>query len=299
MEESPQKYHWHRRFVHIRPKLEEMEAELDEQSTSDEHIPSPRPESPSMVHTGFWRLNMDLHPANRHFGWVLGKGRWNTRDTHLNTVTGGGIDILLTANIREPLLRGRHARLLHSLESYTFMVAADKKLRVGDRYLNPTNVSAIGQRKTAIAFGDLEYELAFTNLTQSIYKAQLDQLSRFLNYQGHRPGAFVDPTPADTDYLIMEKYYIRSSFTQGTTCWMCAAVDRDTGASVAVKKIIAVSSAMLIHARCEINAMKKLGSSGSPVSSSSPILLMFRSHKTLILARPSAQCCQVDRFLLH
>lgn len=157
-------YHWHRRFVHVRPNLEEMEAELDEQSTSDELVPSQRPQSPSMVHTGFWRLNMDLHPVNRHFGWVLGKGRWNTRDSHLNTVTGGGIDILLTANIKEPLLRGRHARLLLSLESYTFMVAADKKLRVGDCHLNPTNVSAFGQRKTVIAFGDLEYELAFMNL---------------------------------------------------------------------------------------------------------------------------------------
>jgi hypothetical protein len=242
---------------------------------------------------------MDLHPVNRHFGWVLGKGRWNTRDSHLNTVTGGGIDILLTANIKEPLLRGRHARLLHSLESYTFMVAADKKLRVGDRHLSPTNVSALGQRKTVIAFGDLEYELTFTNLDQLIYKTQLDQLSKILNYQGHRPGAFVDPTPADTDYLVMEKYFIRSSFTQGSTCWMCAAVNRDTGASVAVKKIVAVSSAMLNHARREISAMKKLFSSHSPVSSPFPILSTFISHKTLILTRPSAQCCQVDRFPPH
>jgi hypothetical protein len=244
-----------------------MEAEIDEQSTSDELVPSPRPQSPIMVHTGFWRLNMDLHPVNRHFGWVLGKGRWNTRDSHLNTVTGGGMDILLTAKIKEPLLRGRHARLLHSLESYTFMVAADKTVRVGDRHLNSTNVSAFGRRKTVIAFGDLEYELAFTNLDQSIYKAQLNQLSQFLNYQGPRPRAFVDPTTTDTDYLFMEKYFIRSSFTQGTTCWMCAAVDRDTGASVAVKKIVAVSSAMLNHARREINVMKKLLSTRSPVSS--------------------------------
>lgn len=88
----------------------------------------------------------------------------------------------------------------------------------------------------------------------------------------------MDLTPADTDYLVMEKYFIRSSFTQGTTCWMCAAVDRDTGASVVVKKIVAVSSAMLNHARREINAMKKLLSSRSPVSSSFPIL--SRSYHT-------------------
>lgn len=99
---------------------------------------------------------------------VLGKGRWNTRGSYSNTVTGGGIDILLTANLKEPL-RGRHARLLHSLESYTF--ATDKKLRVGDSHLNPTNVSAFGQRKAAIAFSDLEYALAFTNLDQSILQS--------------------------------------------------------------------------------------------------------------------------------
>lgn len=43
MEESPEKYYWYRRFVHIRPNLEEMEAELDEQLTGDELVPSPRP----------------------------------------------------------------------------------------------------------------------------------------------------------------------------------------------------------------------------------------------------------------
>jgi hypothetical protein len=46
---------------------------------------------------------------------------------------------------------------------------------------------------------------------------------------------------------------------------MCAAVDKDTGASVAVKKIIAVSSSTLRHARREIDAMKRLLSERPPV----------------------------------
>jgi hypothetical protein len=269
MEESPEKYLWHRKFVYVRQRLEELESEIDEQSTSDELVRSPKPHDPALIHGGFWRLNMDLHPANRQLGWVMGKGRWNTRDSYSSSVTGGGVDILLTTNIKEPLLRGRHARLLHSLDSNSFLIVADKKLRVGERHLSPTNVAALGQRKTIIAFGDLEYEFSFTNLDQSLYRAQLDQLAQFLNYQGHRPGLFVDPTPAETDYMIMNKYFIRSSFTQGSTCWMCAAVDKDTGASVAVKKIIAISSSTLRHARREIDAMKKLSLAHSPVSHSS------------------------------
>jgi hypothetical protein len=265
MEESPEKYLWHRKFVYVRRRLEDLEPEIDEQSTSDELARSTRPQDPGSVHSGFWRLNMDLHPGNRQLGWVLGKGRWNTRDNYSSSVTGGGVDILLTANIKEPLLRGRHARLLHSLESHILLLIADKKLRVGEKHLSPTNVAAFGQRKTVVAFGDLEYELSFTNIDQSLYRAQLDQLSQFLNYQGDRPGIFVDPTPAETDYMIMNKYFIRSSFTQGSTCWMCAAVDKDTGASVAVKKIIAVSSSSLRHARREIDAMKRLLSERPPV----------------------------------
>jgi hypothetical protein len=154
------------------------------------------------------------------------------------------------------------------------MLIADKKLRVGEKQLNPTNVAAFGQRKTAIAFGDLEYELSFTDIDQSLYRAQLDQLAQLLNYQGHRPGLFLDPTPAETDYMIMNKYFIRSSFTQGSTCWICAAVDKDTGASVAVKKIVAVSSRTLRHARREIDAMRRLLVEHAPVRKTSPSTLI-------------------------
>lgn len=274
MEESPAKYFWHRKFVYVRDGQEELEVEIDDQSMSDEPGQSSRPQPPTLLHSGFWRLNMDLHPAHRRLGWVIGKGRWNTRDGHSScSVTAGGVDILLTADTKEPFLRARHARLLHSLESDTFMVIADKKLRVGEKHLQPTNIAAFGQRKTIIAFGELEYELAFTNIDQSLYRAQLDQFSQFVDYQGHRPGMFIDPTPAETDYLIMNKYFIRSSFTQGSTCWICTAVDQDTGASVAVKKIIAVSTSILRSARREVDAMKKLSSDCTPVK----ILLLSSS----------------------
>jgi hypothetical protein len=209
---------------------------------------------------------MDVHPANRRLGWVMGKGRWNTGDGHSSSSTGGGVDILLTANSKEPFLRGRHARLLHSFESFALLLIADKRVRVGEKHWDATNIAAFGQRETVIAFGDLEYKLSFTNIDQLLYRAQLDQLSQHLKFEGLRPGLFVDPTPADTDYTIMNKYFVRRSFTQGSTCWICTAVDKNTGASVAVKKIVAVSSSTLRHARREIDAMKKLLAAHPPVS---------------------------------
>jgi hypothetical protein len=123
MEENPTKYLWHRKFIYVRRRLEDLEPEIDEQSTSDERGRSTGPQEPSSIQSGFWRLNMDLHPRNRQLGWVLGKGRWNARDKHSSSTTGGDVDILLTANSKEPLLRGRHARLLHSLESHTLLVS--------------------------------------------------------------------------------------------------------------------------------------------------------------------------------
>ena len=269
MEESPEKYTWNRTFVHVRKNLEELEPEIDEQSTSDEPARASKSQPPALIYSGYWRLNMELPPADQPLGWIMGKGRWKKREGHPSSITSSGVDILLAANAKESSLRGRHARLFHSLESFALLVAAEQRLRVGERYLDSTKVAAIGQRKTTIAFGDMEYELSFTNINQSLYRAQLVEHSQFLEYQGHQPGILWDPTPADTDYTIMNKYTIRRSFAKGSTCWMCAAVDKDTGASVAVKKIDAMASNALNNARLEINAMKRLSVAHCPVSFSS------------------------------
>jgi hypothetical protein len=252
----------------------ELESELDEHSTSDEVTTSLQSDKPTLlrVHDGFWRLNLDIRPANRQLGWVMGKGRWKARDSYASILTGGGVDLLLTGP-RESLVRGRHARFLHHLESNSFMIVADQKVRVGEVHLRPTETAVFAKPRTALAFGLLEYDLAFTNIAQSVYKEQLAKLSHFLNYTGLNPGDLTDPTPAETDYTIMDKYIIRSSFTQGSTCWMCSGVNKDTGTSVAVKKILALSSSTLPHAKREIAAMQRLLSDQIPVRKSFSALL--------------------------
>jgi len=39
---------------------------------------------------------MDIHPANRQIGWVMGRGRWKDQDSNAKWYTGGGVDTLLT-----------------------------------------------------------------------------------------------------------------------------------------------------------------------------------------------------------
>jgi hypothetical protein len=262
----PYKYRWHRRFIHVREAMEELEPELDEQSTGDEIKSSPTEEGLALLHvyTGFWRLNMDLHPANWRLGWVIGRGRWSASDAYARLATAGGVDILLVGP-KPHSVRGRHALLLHSLESNSFMVIADKKIRVGEVNLGPTEMAVLGNVRTPIAIGDLEYDLTFTNIDQSIYRTQLADLSHMLEYTGLNCGEVMDPTPAETDYMIMNKYFVKSSFAKGSTCWMCPAVDKETGTSVAVKKIIAISVSELANANREIAAMKKLLSDQCPV----------------------------------
>lgn len=80
---------------------------------------------------------------------------------------------------------------------------------MGQVHLEPSSISALDQTHTAIAFGNLEYKISFTGLDRSLYTDQLTQFSKPLKYTGHTPGSFLDPTPADTDYMVMGKYNIK------------------------------------------------------------------------------------------
>jgi len=265
MKNDPSKYSWHRKFVHIRKGREEFEPETDELSTSDELEPLPRLKKPTSLYTGFWRLNMKLMPWNRRFGWVLGKGRWVTNHTNSGAQnTSGGVDILLTPDANDPTVRSRHARLTHSLDSFSLLVIADKRTRVGQVHLEPSSIIALDQTHTAIAFGNLEYRISFTGLDRSLYTDQLTQFSKSLKYNGHTPGSFLDPTPADTDYMVMGKYSIKRSFVQGTTCWVCPAIVKNGGGIIAAKKIVALDARLLRHVHAEIAAMSRLKQSQKP-----------------------------------
>ena len=96
-------------------------------------------------------------PWNRRFGWVRGKGRWITDNTNSGPQNNSaGVDILLTPDANDLSVRSRHVRLTHSLDSFSLLVIADKRTRVGQVHLEPSSISALDQTHTAIAFGNLE-----------------------------------------------------------------------------------------------------------------------------------------------
>ena len=96
------------------------------------------------------------------------------------------------------------------------MVFADHKVRIGETHLNPTETAVFAKLRTAIAFGLLKYDLAFTEIDQSVYKEQLAKLSHLIKYNGLKSAELLYPTPAETNITI-RKYIIRSLFRQGST----------------------------------------------------------------------------------
>jgi hypothetical protein len=178
------------------------------------------------------------------------------------------VDILLTHDPQESSIRGRHARLLHNLESNTLIVIADEKMQFHGDSLPVGSVQASTRTKTT-AFGYFEYCLQFTNIEPNLYRSLLDQLARTLNFTDQRPGESIDPTPTDTDYPLKDKYIIRGSFASGSSCFVCSAIDK-TGANFAVKKIIALTSGARSNAMNEIEMVKKLISGEGNIPTSLP-----------------------------
>lgn len=261
LQEQPTAYAWQRRFIHIQPGLQELTVEDGGSTSDDGEVP---PSIPRLIHTGFWRFNMEIGPAQTFLGWVAGKGRWH--DHALDSDDHGGVDILLTPDSHDRNVRGRHARFIHNLESNTFVVVADRKLRLGADYVANSQLAAFSRKKTSIAIGNLEYSLDFTNIDQQVYRTQLDQLAVKMQHLGHRPDMLMSPTPMDTDYSLSDKYIIKSSFASGSSCFVCSAIDA-RGTLFAVKKIIAFDQRSRNRAKMEADTMQRLTSNGdAPVS---------------------------------
>lgn len=262
IDQNPGTYRWHRRYLHIRDGLELLSDDGGD-STGAECEASPA--QPMIVRSGFWRLNMGLRPISKALGWFIGKGRWRGHAVGLH----GSVDILLTNNAHEQSLYGRHARILHNLESNTLVIYADRKLRFDGESLNPGESRAFRKRRTSFTLGPFEYQLEFIGLDENVYRAQLAQLAEELKYEGQRPASFTNPTPTDTDYALKD-YAIRSSFARGSSCYVCEAIDK-SGAAFAVKKIIASTTYARLNVEEEVKTLQRITSGGAPVSPTHPV----------------------------
>jgi len=95
---------------------------------------------------------------------VLGKGRWGMNNNNPGAQNMSGIDLLLIPSTKEPSIRGRHARLTHSLDSFSLLIIADKRTRVGHIHLELSLIITLDQINIVIIFGNLEYIISFTSL---------------------------------------------------------------------------------------------------------------------------------------
>ncbi|EPE30600.1 Protein kinase-like (PK-like) [Glarea lozoyensis ATCC 20868] len=264
-EKEPVKYEWHRRFIHVHDAQSILEPDTDGHSSGDSA--SSRESSPTLpmqIYTGFYRLNLNIRPLSRQYGWVLGCGRWAKK-----FVEHGGVDLILDPN-HNPAVGGRHCRVNHILDSNALLIIANKRVRVGGTTLDPAQIQissrALGEMVTEIELGDLQYSLEFTDIDQDIYRAQLQTLRASLDYEGFKPPETIDPTPSETDYIIMGKYIVRTSFAKGAFGFVCAAIDQRDGTPVAVKKIIATTSRSHGKVIQEVKTLRKLMQNSRPSS---------------------------------
>jgi hypothetical protein len=139
-------YRWHRRYLHIRDAVEPLSDDGGESTGAEGEISPPESRT---VRTGFWRLNMEIHPMYEQMGWILGKGRWGN---HLRGLHGG-VDLLLTNNGHEQSLFGRHARIVHNLQSNTLVIFANRKMRFDGENINPGESRAFRKKRTSFALG--------------------------------------------------------------------------------------------------------------------------------------------------
>ncbi|EHK98246.1 putative Mitogen-activated protein kinase 12 [Glarea lozoyensis 74030] len=140
---------------------------------------------------------------------------------------------------------------------------------MGGTTLDPAQIQissrALGEMVTEIELGDLQYSLEFTDIDQDIYRAQLQTLRASLDYEGFKPPETIDPTPSETDYIIMGKYIVRTSFAKGAFGFVCAAIDQRDGTPVAVKKIIATTSRSHGKVIQEVKTLRKLMQNSRPL----------------------------------
>jgi hypothetical protein len=190
---------------------------------------------------------------------MIGRGRWhaNAPDPH------GAVDILLTSNATEPLIRGRHARFLHNLDSNRLLILAEGTMRFNGETLIKGERRELPRDITTLTFGTFEYRFEWTPLDQYIYKKQLDAFAEEVEHEIRSP-PFMTPTPQASEYKL-DKYRLQGTFATGSSCIVCAGIDK-SGNLFAVKKIIALNRSSKADVDLEVQNLKKLTENGAPVS---------------------------------
>lgn len=234
-----------RQFIHI-----DKTSPHDPDSFRDSETDEESMEKRSDLITGYYRLNLGILPHDLRFGWFLGSGRRDLGDT--------GVDLLLTPQIRQHRVYGRHARLSLHPESAVLMLHVDHDRNV---LLNGLEEVAKGSRalcavSTGLMVGDLAYKVVFTQLNERSFREQLQSVRRETGWGLLDPPSTLATTPSQNHYEY-QGYIIQPPFARGSEGLVSAGINKTTGEAVAVKKVQRVRATVNLI-RHEIALMKKL-----------------------------------------
>jgi hypothetical protein len=238
-----------RQFIHLDKKVPvALNVEDGKDSETDEERMEKQPD----LITGYYRLNLAIPPHDPRFGWFLGSGRQDLGDT--------GVDLLLTAEVRQHRVYGRHARLsLHS-ESAVLMLHVDHDRNI---LLNGLEEVGKGSRalcavSTGLMVGELAYRVVFTGLNERFFREQLQNVRRDTGWGLLDPPSTLATTPSQNHYEY-QGYIIQPPFARGSEGLVSPGINKTTGEAVAVKKVQRVRGTVKLIQE-EIALMKPLRS---------------------------------------
>jgi Protein kinase domain len=177
-----------------------------------------------------YRLSLELEPENIALGWVIGGGRRDLKDQ--------GVNYLLTLEKTKHHISGRHARVVHHSESGALMIVVDRGTTVpvnGQERIEEARRAIVSVR-TGLSFGDLAYQLEFTELNEARYREQLKSLRSHLPYGLSEPPVSLEITPSE-NYFEYHGFFIQTPFESGAYGIVSSGMEHSTGKAVAVKRL--------------------------------------------------------------
>ena len=165
-------------------------------------------------------------------GWIIGGGKFSEGDDPP--------DILLTERKKNDRVSSRHARLSHNFASGALIITASDNNNNGVTINGHEVVNdqfVIHGRTTSLKFGKLEYTLEVRPYdTDEDYRNQLRFYKQIHGLEHDDYPSCLLATPADSDF-VTEKYIMKNPVGDGATSVVYGAIERKTGAAVAIKKV--------------------------------------------------------------
>lgn len=256
-----------RRFIHWIDDFEEESVYTDtdagvETDTGEENDPmDPLPES--MMFKGYFTLDLDVMPRNKHRGWRFGNGK-----TALRNITIEEVEFVATIDGKADHVHNEHCRLNLNWDSLVLLLTADKGRRVkvfspNTQQLRESSI-AIPYSNTSFQIGNLAYDVQFTGLSFGTMRKKLLEYRTELGVQMPAPPESIDPTPAPTDTFI-KGYRLKEPDACGAFGMVYPGVDARTGDLVVVKRL-AVKQNNELEVLTEIDMLEELQKWDSRVS---------------------------------